>query len=157
MKSKTYRPNVAAIIVSPNYPYECEVFVAERIDIQGAWQFPQGGIDNGETPLDALHRELLEEIGTNEVEILAQYPRWIAYDFPSHMERKLYPFDGQKQRYFLVRLKHLESIDLNTHTPEFRAYQFIQFKDVLKKVAPFKRQVYRQVISYFKTKGYLGC
>ncbi|AFI03810.1 RNA pyrophosphohydrolase [Helicobacter cetorum] len=155
--SKTYRPNVAAVILSPNYPLECEIFVAERIDIQGAWQFPQGGIDEGESALEALKRELLEEIGTNEVEVLAQYPKWIAYDFPSNMERKLYPFDGQKQRYFLVRLKHSNQINLNAHTPEFRAYQFVGFKDLLKKVAPFKRQVYRQVISYFKTEGYLGC
>ncbi|MDU9800377.1 RNA pyrophosphohydrolase, partial [Helicobacter pylori] len=73
---KKYRPNVAAIIMSPDYPNACEVFIAERIDIEGAWQFPQGGIDEGETPLEALYRELLEEIGTNEIEILAQYPRW---------------------------------------------------------------------------------
>ncbi|GAA9934200.1 RNA pyrophosphohydrolase [Helicobacter pylori] len=157
MLHKKYRPNVAAIIVSPDYPNTCEIFIAERIDIEGAWQFPQGGIDDGETPLEALHRELLEEIGTNEIEILAQYPRWIAYDFPSNMEHKFYSFDGQKQRYFLVRLKHANNIDLNKHTPEFRAYQFIHLKDLLKKIVPFKRQVYRQVIAYFKREGYLGC
>lgn len=60
MLHKKYRPNVAAIIVSPDYPNTCEIFIAERIDIEGAWQFPQGGIDEGETPLEALHRELLE-------------------------------------------------------------------------------------------------
>ncbi|AFI06530.1 RNA pyrophosphohydrolase [Helicobacter cetorum] len=157
LHNKRYRPNVAAIIVSPSYPNTCEVFIAERVDIEGAWQFPQGGIDEGETPLEALYRELKEEIGTDKIEVLAQYPRWIAYDFPNNMEHKFYSFDGQKQRYFLVRLKHLESIDLNTHAPEFRAYQFIPLKDLLKKVAPFKRQVYRQVISHFKKEGYLGC
>ena len=61
-KGKRYRPNVAAIILSPSYPLECKVFIAQRHDISGAWQFPQGGIDEGESPKEALFRELEEEI-----------------------------------------------------------------------------------------------
>ena len=53
-KEKNYRPNVAAIILSPSYPAKCEVLIASRIDVSGAWQFPQGGIDDGETPKEAL-------------------------------------------------------------------------------------------------------
>ena len=70
---KKYRPNVAAIVVSPKYPSKVEVLIAKRSDVD-AWQFPQGGIDEGETPKEALVRELKEEIGTDEVEIVASMP-----------------------------------------------------------------------------------
>ena len=101
-KSKSYRKNVAAVILSPTYPNKCEFFIAHRTDIKNAWQFPQGGIDEGESPQDALKRELLEEIGCNDVEILGEYPEWITYDFPPTARGKCYPFDGQTQKYFLV-------------------------------------------------------
>ena len=80
--SKKYRPNVAAVILSSAYPRECRFFIAHRLDIKGAWQFPQGGIDEGESPKAALFRELEEEIGTNNVEVISECPNWIQYDFP---------------------------------------------------------------------------
>ena len=104
-QQKFYRPNVAAIIVSSAYPQVKEIFIAERNDLAGVWQFPQGGIDEGETSEEALFRELKEEIGTNKVEIVSEYPEWISYDFPTHVAAKMAPFAGQKQRYYLVRLK----------------------------------------------------
>ena len=82
LKEKNYRPNVAAIILSPKYPEVCEVMVALRNDIKNAWQFPQGGIDEDETPREALFRELREEIGTSDIEVIAEYPNWLSYDFP---------------------------------------------------------------------------
>ncbi len=71
---KRYRPNVAAIILSSNYPHKCEFFLGKRSDIKNSWQFPQGGIDKGETPKEALLRELQEEIGCSSVEVIAEYP-----------------------------------------------------------------------------------
>ena len=61
-QKKFYRPNVAAIIVSSAYPDEKQIFIAERSDLAGVWQFPQGGIDEGESPEEALFRELKEEL-----------------------------------------------------------------------------------------------
>ena len=151
---KSYRPNVAAVILSSKYPDKCEFFVAHRSDIKNAWQFPQGGIDEGETPHEALHRELLEEIGCNNVEVLGEFPEWITYDFPKVARGKVYPFDGQTQKYFLVRLKEDAIIDLQAHDiPELEEYEFVAYEHLFKKVTYFKRRVYRRVIEYFIEEG----
>ncbi len=152
--TKSYRSNVAAVILSSKYPEKCEFFVAHRSDIKNAWQFPQGGIDEGETPREALKRELLEEIGCNNVEVLGEYPEWISYDFPKVSRGKTYPFDGQTQKYFLVRLKKGAEINLSAcHIPEFEEYKFVAYEDLFKKVTYFKRKVYRRVIDYFIREG----
>lgn len=152
---KNYRPNVAAIIVSSAYPKEKMVFVAERNDISGMWQFPQGGIDAGETPTEALLRELEEEIGTNDVEIVGEHPEWISYDFPKHVAKKMDPFDGQTQRYFLVRLKDESLVNLETEHPEFVNHKYVDVNAVLSMVAKFKKPVYEKVIEHFKKEGLL--
>jgi putative (di)nucleoside polyphosphate hydrolase len=154
-EKKFYRPNVAAIIVSHEYPETKDVFIAERSDLEGVWQFPQGGIDEGESSEEALFRELGEEIGTSKVDIVAEYPEWIAYDFPSHVAAKMAPYAGQKQRYYLVRLKKGAVIDIDTKHPEFKAYKFVNIDELLNHVAHFKKPVYERVISHFRTKGYL--
>ncbi len=154
-KKKRYRPNVAAIILSPKYPLECKVFIANRNDIENAWQFPQGGIDKGESPKEALFRELKEEIGTDKVEIIAEYPDWVSYDFPTNINNKMYPYDGQMQKYFLVRLLPEAKIDLNTKMPEFSEYKFIPIEEVYDHIASFKKPVYQKVLTYFKKKGYI--
>jgi len=153
--TKKYRPNVAAIIVSSAYPEEKMVFVAERSDISDMWQFPQGGIDAGETPTEALLRELEEEIGTAEVEIVGEHPEWISYDFPKHVAKKMQPFHGQTQRYFLVRLKDESLINLETEHPEFKDHKYVHIDSVLDMVAKFKKPVYEQVIKHFKKEGLL--
>jgi len=154
-QTKFYRPNVAAVIVSSDYPDTKEIFIAERSDLHGVWQFPQGGIDEGESPEEALFRELKEEIGTKKIEIVAQYPDWIAYDFPPHVAAKMAPFAGQKQRYYLVRLKKEAVINLETKHPEFKAYRFIGVDTLFEHVAHFKKPIYEQVILHFKAEGYL--
>lgn len=155
MQEKKYRPNVAIIVLAPSYPFECKVLVAQRSDIKGAWQFPQGGIDDGESPQEAMFRELEEEIGTNKVEIIAQHPAWLEYDFPESVAKKMAPFCGQSQKYFLVRLKPGAKIDINTPKPEFDDYKFVKIEELNSLVNHFKKDVYNKVINYFSEKGYL--
>ncbi len=153
---KNYRPNVAAVILSPNFEEERLFFLAKRKGIRRAWQFPQGGINEGETPVEALLRELKEEIGTNQVEIIAEFPDWISYDFPNSKSDKKYPYKGQNQKYFLVKLKQEAVIDLNLDkTPEFEDYTFVTEAELFKKALYMKRRAYKRVIEYFKKEGYI--
>jgi len=154
-KKDLYRPNVAMIIVSNNYPQEKEIFIAQRNDLSDVWQFPQGGIDEGEEVEEALFRELEEEIGTRDVKVIAEYPEWLSYNFPERIAKKMKPWTGQKQRYFLVKLKKKAKIDIHTKHPEFSDYKFVGVDDVLDLSASFKKGVYKKVINYFKDEDYL--
>ena len=154
-EKKKLRPNVAAIILSSKYPQKCEIFIASRIDISNAWQFPQGGIDDGESSKEALFRELEEEIGTRDVEIIAEYPTWVSYEFPPAIAKKMYPYDGQRQKYYLVKLKKGATINIDTEIPEFSEYKFVPTENIYEYITFFKRTVYKQVIKYFKNEGYI--
>ncbi|WP_297434117.1 RNA pyrophosphohydrolase [Sulfurimonas sp.] len=156
MKStEKYRPNVAMILVSHNYPQKKEIFIAQRNDLTDIWQFPQGGIDEGEEVEDALFREMEEEIGTNAAEIVAAYPEWISYDFPPKILKKMKPYKGQIQKYYLVKLSKDAKIDIHTKHPEFSDYKFVTVDDVLNLTAYFKKPVYEKVIKYFVKEGLL--
>lgn len=155
-KKPKYRPNVAAIVVSSTYPDNKQIFIAERSDLENVWQFPQGGIDKHESPQEALFRELEEEIGTKEIDIIAEYPEWISYDFPEKIAKKMKPYKGQEQRYFLVRLAESATIRLDaTKHPEFIDYKFVALSELTSYISHFKRPVYEQVISYFTQEGLL--
>ena len=154
-KKPEYRPNVAMIIVSNNYPEKKEIFIAQRDDLSDVWQFPQGGIDKGEEVQEALFREMEEEIGTNEASIVAEYPEWLSYDFPPKIAEKMKPYVGQTQKYFLVKLKKDAKIDINTQHPEFSDFKFVDVDDALSLSASFKQSVYEKVINYFKKEGHL--
>lgn len=154
-KKELYRPNVAMIIVSNNYPDKKEIFIAQRNDMKDVWQFPQGGIDEGEDVEKALFRELEEEIGTDKAKIVAEYPEWISYDFPERISKKMKPYKGQTQRYYLLKLKKSAKINLDTPHPEFDEYKFVNLDEVLNITAHFKKPVYEKVIKYFVKEGLL--
>ena len=137
--TKNYRPNVAAIVLSAKYPHTCEIFIASRTDVDNAWQFPQGGIDEGESAEEALYRELEEEIGTREIEIIAEYPQWVSYDFPPAIAKKMYPYDGQIQKYYLVKLKKGAKVNIETELPEFSEYKFVPTKNIYDYITFFQK------------------
>ncbi len=147
-----YRANVCAVLIDPPTG---KVLVCRREDASlGAerWQFPQGGVNSGETPGEAVLRELEEEIGTRRVEILAQAPERVRYEFPPDVRRKLaerHPdkakFEGQEQTWFLARLLDGEgSIRFDGNQREFDAFRWVTPEAALSGVAPFKAGVYRE-------------
>ena len=154
-KKDLYRPNVAMILVSHLYPQKKEIFIAQRTDLQNVWQFPQGGIDEGEEVQEALFRELEEEVGTRDATIVAEYPEWISYDFPPRVALSMKPFIGQTQRYFLLKLGENAKINIETEHPEFDDFKFVGVDEVLGLSASFKKNVYEKVINYFKEEDYL--
>jgi len=145
-----YRPCVGAVLANT----DGKVFIAERLDIPGAWQMPQGGIDPGESPREAACRELEEEIGVGAglVEIAAEYPDWLTYDLPDDLVGKVWKgrWRGQKQRWFLMAFHGDDAdIDLDISHAEFSRWRWVSPEEAVSAIVPFKRDIYRAVLSYF--------
>jgi putative (di)nucleoside polyphosphate hydrolase len=144
--SNGFRSNVGIILVN----HADRVLWAKRLG-RDAWQFPQGGMQEDETPEQTLFRELQEEIGLSEKEvtILGRTRHWLKYRLPIRMIRKTEPVCiGQKQLWFLLRLEVEDHcIHFNqTLKPEFDGYQWVNYWYPLRQVILFKREVYRRAL-----------
>ena len=131
-----------------------QVFVGKRIDqtLEG-WQMPQGGIDEGEVPREAALRELEEEIGTRNVEILREHPDWLTYDLPRRLVGLSLRgrYRGQKQKWFAMRFLGRDSdINLATKEPEFSHWRWATIDELPRLIVPFKRDTYAKVIAAFR-------
>lgn len=144
-----YRRGVGILLLNPRR----EVLVAQRIDFKSeAWQMPQGGIDGRETPLQAAWREMKEEIGTDRARLLAESRRWLSYDLPDDLAPLLWKgrFRGQTQKWFAMEfLGEDGDIDIATENPEFSTWKWVAAREVPDLIVPFKRDLYRQVLSEF--------
>jgi putative (di)nucleoside polyphosphate hydrolase len=145
-KEMKYRENVAAILRNP----KGEILVCERLGMPGAWQFPQGGVDAGETREEALGRELCEEIGLvpDDFEIVEQRGPY-RYLFGSGQTKKGY--HGKEQHYFLADFTSPDCrINVATSHPEFQGYRWIRPADFQMAWLPeMKQEVYRAVFKDF--------
>ncbi len=132
-----------------------DVFIGRRADVQGEpWQMPQGGINDRESPREAAMRELKEEIGTNNAEIIAESGRWLHYDVPEELARKAWAgrWKGQRQKWFVMLFKGTDSdIDLERSHAEFNAWRWVSVKELAALAVFFKRQLYLDVIGEFPT------
>lgn len=144
-----YRPCVGICL----FNQDGKVFVGERLDNPGAWQMPQGGIDEGETVEQALWRELQEEVGTQKADLIRIADQTICYDLP--LERVLTfwngRYRGQEQTWVALKFTGQDS-DININIfdePEFSRWQWVSLKDTPDMIVPFKRETYRQVIELF--------
>ncbi len=143
-----YRPNVGIILVNRKN----EVFWGKRIR-EHAWQFPQGGIQQGESPVQAMYRELHEEVGLlpEHVRILGRTRDWLRYNVPNHFVRREARghYKGQKQIWFLLRMVGRDcDVSLRaTATPEFDAWRWSEYWVPLDAVIDFKREVYFQALN----------
>ncbi len=146
--SDGFRPNVGIILSNP----DGKVFWARRYG-QNAWQFPQGGINQNESPDQAMFRELFEETGLSpeHVEIVGKTSKWLRYRLPKWMVRKnSHPICiGQKQIWFILKLVGTES-DFNLSTmdrPEFDNWSWVDYWQPMNEVVFFKRKVYKKALT----------
>lgn len=145
-----FRSNVA-IVISNGHG---KLFWAKRLG-QNAWQFPQGGVDKGESAEEALYRELYEEVGleSSDVKIIQCTKKWLRYHIPAQMQRKhSKPLCiGQKQKWFYLELTGEASkvrFDA-TGTPEFDGWEWVNYWYPINSVVSFKRNVYRNALLEF--------
>ncbi len=135
-----YRPCVLAVFTNS----KGQVLVAERTSPRGAWQFPQGGIDDGEDPITALQREMHEELGVDHIEVVRQSIAPIRYDFPQELASPIAKtFRGQEQIWFLTKFFKGEGPSLQKAThKEFIGWEWVSPDEALKRVVSFKRDAY---------------
>lgn len=146
-----YRSNVAALILNANE----ELLICERANVPGSWQFPQGGVDPGESLKEALFREVNEEVGlkSKHYDVVEQRGGY-RYLYPPEIQQKKIRkngYHGQEQSYFLCKLKPLApAVDIDQKPREFRDFRWIQPQEFKIEWLPeFKKEVYRAVMNDF--------
>lgn len=149
-----YRPCVGVMLVNR----QGHVFVGKRIDNRdsGAWQMPQGGIDEGEDLHTAAYRELWEETGVLEqhVALIAQTREELLYDLPEELLGRLWggQYRGQRQHWLLARFSGEDGdINIAAHDPaEFCEWQWVEPEQLPELIVPFKKRVYQAVLEEFR-------
>jgi putative (di)nucleoside polyphosphate hydrolase len=144
-----YRRNVGLMLIAPDR----RIFVGRRAKQPDAWQMPQGGVEDDETPVEAACRELWEEVGTSQALLLRESARWLTYDVPekarpAHWKGR---WVGQAQRWFALAFTGRDAdIDIAAHDQEFDAWQWMTAAEMLDRIVPFKRPTYDAVVEEFR-------
>ena len=130
-----------------------QVFCGQRLGNKAeAWQLPQGGIDEEETPIEAGFRELKEETSIVNVEFVSEYPEWLKYDIPLPLANALWEgkFRGQTQRWLLFSFTGIDNeININTSHPEFKNWEWINPTQLPLKAISFKQEIYSKINKAF--------
>jgi len=145
-----YRKCVGMMILNCNN----EVLVGRRLDHpSGYWQMPQGGIDENENPEEAVWREMMEEIGTNNAELYKSSNQWINYDIPQETLNHL-PWGniyiGQTQKWFIFKFAGEDKdINVETQNPEFSEWKWMNSNNLVENAVPFKQKIYKTILDEF--------
>tara|TARA_B110000116_G_scaffold89598_1_gene77879 strand:+ start:703 stop:1164 length:462 start_codon:yes stop_codon:yes gene_type:complete len=132
-----------------------EILVGRRLDHpSGYWQMPQGGIDLEEKPEEAVWREMMEEIGTNNANLIHTSKHWLNYDIPKDTLEKIpwgKMYIGQTQKWFVFRFTGQDSdINVSTDNPEFSEWKWSKYESIVDNIVPFKRAIYKKILNEFK-------
>lgn len=147
-EESNYRLNVGLIIVN-NYG---KVLICKRKN-SNQWQFPQGGIDKGESPIEAAKREIFEEVGIkpSKIKILGKIKDWVKYEIPKELAKKSFKkkgIVGQKQKWFIFKIKSEACISfVNDPDNEFDDFAWVSYWRPIALIVSFKKEVYRNVLA----------
>ena len=149
--SDKYRSCVGMMILNDTN----KILVGRRlVHPSGVWQMPQGGIDDHEKPEEAVWREMMEEIGTNNAKLIKSTNQWYKYEIPKETLKTLpwgEKYIGQKQKWFAFRFTGKEEdINVNTNNPEFSEWKWILHNSLVDNIVPFKRKLYKNVLREFE-------
>ena len=150
MDFKDYRRGVGMLIIN----HEKKIFIGQRFDKdESAWQMPQGGIDNNETPEETCIRELAEETGiVSNYKILDKTKNWYSYDLPNNLQKKLWrgKYKGQVQQWFILNFFGDDAeINIKTKHPEFKNWKWAYKEELMKLIVPFKIELYEKTFIEF--------
>ena len=149
--TKKYRLCVGMMILNQSN----EILVGRRLDHpSGYWQMPQGGIDKNEIPEEAVWREMMEEIGTNNADLIHTSSHWLNYEIPK-VTLKTLPWGeryvGQTQKWFVFRFTGKNTdINVGTENPEFSEWKWTNQNTLTNNAVPFKKNLYKKVLQELK-------
>jgi putative (di)nucleoside polyphosphate hydrolase len=125
-----------------------QILICERSDVKGAWQVPQGGIEPGESALNALYREMREEIGCDRFKVIKEASGLIKYRFPEDLKKSISKkWIGQSQVWFRVEFDAGFEPDLSVADGEFSAWDWRDAETVINQIIDWKRDAYKEGFS----------
>ena len=150
LKKLPLRVGVGIVLLNSNN----QVFVGKRIDNPvNLWQMPQGGVDDNENFFDAARRELREETGVANIELIKEIDNCLTYELPNNLLGKIWKgkYRGQKQKWFIVKFTGTENeINIKTKNAEFKEWKWININQLTKVVVKFKLEVYKSIVNELK-------
>ena len=143
-----YRPNVGIMLVNKNH----QIMAGDVYHYPAKWMMPQGGIDPGETPLQAMQRELLEETSINfdDTRLIREHGEWLSYHFRQPLEKDGSIYIGQRQKWFLLEYDGAPPDATKTIDREFKRFEWVDPAWLIEHTTKFKISIYKDIFAAFE-------